>query len=316
MIEADTKLLHTDHTLFKIRVGPSGIHLFNRITGINILLDEVVLPSSKWSLAPRQVSIALTNACDLRCFHCYAPKSPAMLDFEQLKKWLIELDESGCVGVGFGGGEPTLYPKLPELCSFVVRETNLAAIVTTHAHRLSGKLLEKLSGNIHFIRVSMDGVGSTYEYFRGRSFNKLLERITDISKRIKFGINYLVNSRTINDLDEALNIAMNLGASEILLIPEVAVRKGRAIDNASLKKLKNWVNTYQGSVRLAISRRDAEGFPTCNPFYNELDLSGFAHIDATGILKTTSYHTRGIRIDDSGVLAALSNLEIMEKENM
>src|SRR6266705_976700 len=49
----------------KIRMGPSGIQLFDRTTGLNILLDEVPVPPTLWAEAPRQVSVALTNACDL-----------------------------------------------------------------------------------------------------------------------------------------------------------------------------------------------------------------------------------------------------------
>ena len=95
----------------KVRMGIAGVHLFNRNTGINILIDEIIPPVSMRSIAPRQVSIALTNACDLNCSHCYAPKNPAVLDFDRLKSWLAELDTNDSIGVGFGGGEPTLYPR-------------------------------------------------------------------------------------------------------------------------------------------------------------------------------------------------------------
>ena len=145
----------------KVRVGPAGLHLFNRSTGLNVLLDEFTPPQDMWSLAPRQVSIALTNACDLKCPHCYAPKKPATLKYDKLIKWLDNLDRNGCIGVGFGGGEPTIYPKLKEICAFTTRETGLAVSMTTHGHRLSDQLLSELAGNVHFVRVSMDGIGST-----------------------------------------------------------------------------------------------------------------------------------------------------------
>ena len=45
----------------KIRKGPDGIHFFDRNSGTNLLLDEVVSPPETWSKSPRQVSIALTN---------------------------------------------------------------------------------------------------------------------------------------------------------------------------------------------------------------------------------------------------------------
>ena len=203
-MDTANKFSNIKNSRLKVRVGPAGLHFFNRTTGMNILVDEIRLPSHFWSTAPRQVSIALTNACDLACSHCYAPKNPAMLAFDRLINWLADLDANGCIGVGFGGGEPTLYPRLIEICSYAARKTNLAVTMTTHAHRLSDRLLSELEGTLHFVRVSMDGVGSTYESIRGRPFDALLERITALNRITPFGINYVVNSKTVGDLDAAV----------------------------------------------------------------------------------------------------------------
>jgi len=298
----------------KVRVGPAGLHFFNRTSGINILVDEITPSTSTWSAAPRHVSIALTNACDLTCSHCYAPKNPAMLSFDRLTSCLADLDANGCIGVGFGGGEPTLYPWLIELCSYAATKTNLAVTMTTHAHRLSDQLLNELAGNLHFVRVSMDGVGSTYETIRCRPFDSLLEHITALKRVTRFGINFVVNSKTVGDLDAAIQLAADLGASEFLLLPEEPVRRGCGIDRETTITLRGWVNRYRGSVPLAISEGGAEGLPTCNPFKSETGLAAFAHIDALGIVKRTSYDATGILIRENGVMAALDNLKTIKPE--
>ncbi|MBU0508291.1 radical SAM protein, partial [bacterium] len=271
-------------------------------------------PTSTWAAAPRHVSVALTNACDLTCSHCYAPKNPAMLAFDRLTSWLADLDANGCIGVGFGGGEPTLYPQLTELCSFAARKTNLAVAMTTHAHRLSDQLLNELTGNLHFVRVSMDGVGPTYESIRCRPFDALLERIAALERVARFGINFIVNSKTVADLDAAVNLAADLGASEFLLLPEEPVGRGVGIDNETTIILRKWVNGYHGSVPLAVSEGGAEGLPTCNPLNAEAGLAAFAHIDASGIIKRTSYDTSGILIRENGVMAALDKLKRIKQE--
>lgn len=303
------KFLSVRNPNIKIRCGPDGIHFFNRKTGLNILVDDISPPEWVWAKAPRQVSIALSNACDLNCPHCYAPKNQATLDFDLLIKWLSELDTNGCIGVGFGGGEPTLYPKIIELCSFTAKKTKLSIIMTTHAHRLSDQLIAKLDSNIHFIRVSMDGVGSTYESIRCRSFDMLLDRIRALSRITSFGINYVVNSTTIGDLGKAVDLASKLGASEFLLIPEVNIGRGVSIDYKTKAKLQKYVKQYCGSVPLAVSEGGAEGLPICSPFQAENGLSSFAHIDALGILKRTSYDSTGININEDGVVAALHKLK-------
>ena len=300
-------------TQFKVRLGPAGVHLFNRSNGINILVDEIKPPPDVWSAAPRQVSIALTNACDLTCAHCYAPKSPAVLPFQQVAGWLAELDENGCLGVGFGGGEPTLYPHLGEICSFAMRETGLAVTMTTHAHRLNDQVLSRLKGNLNFVRVSMDGVGRTYESIRGRSFDTLIGRIKSLSRIIPFGINFVVNSNTVGDMEAAAEIAEELGASELLLLPEMPVRGRGGIDGASTQLFREWVKSYRGIVPLTVSEANADGLPTCDPFGSEAGLAAFAHIDATGLLKRTSFESTGIRIGENGVLAALCRLQTTDR---
>ena len=225
----------------KVRIGPAGVHIFDRSTGLNILVDEVKTNESEWSLAPRQVSIALTNACELSCPYCYAPKRPASLDFCLLTTWLEELDENGCLGIGFGGGEPTLYRQFPEICRFAAENTNLAVTFTTHGHNLDEGLIARLNGRVHFLRISMDGVGPTYEALRGRPFSSLLHRIRIAKSLAPFGINYVVNKQTIADLDRAISIAVNLGASEFLLLPEKPVNSQGGIDDCTLETLREWI---------------------------------------------------------------------------
>jgi sulfatase maturation enzyme AslB (radical SAM superfamily) len=159
------------------RHGPNGTHLFDRRTGLNIMMDEVISARELWAEAPRYVSFALTNACELACSFCYAGKHTARLRPQDVLAWALELDRFGCFGIGFGGGEPTLFPRFAELCRAIHEQTDLAVTMTTHGHRFSVELAERLRGAVDFIRVSMDGVGETYERIRGRPFYRFLEHL-------------------------------------------------------------------------------------------------------------------------------------------
>jgi hypothetical protein len=112
----------------RLRRSRHGAHYFDRASGLNVLLDEIAFPSDRWHRAPRYVSIALTNACELRCPFCYAPKVPARLSAERVLAWAIELDEAGGLGIGFGGGEPTAHPQFVWLCEQVSLQTGLMRI--------------------------------------------------------------------------------------------------------------------------------------------------------------------------------------------
>jgi len=263
-----------------------------------------------WAAAPRQVSIALTNACDLHCPYCYAPKHSAQLDSEHLIPWLDELDAEGCLGVGFGGGEPTLHPDFTQVCRYAAGSTGLAVTLTTHAHRLDDRIAADLDGNVHFIRVSMDGVGETYQALRGRSFSNLIRRLHTVRRLAPFGINFVVNALTLPDLDAAVALAADAGAAEFLLLPEQPVRGRVGIDERTIQGLRAWVNSYRGPIPLSVSEAGADGLPTCDPLTEEAGLRAYAHIDASGMLKRYSYDEEGVPIGKEGVIQALKMLEI------
>lgn len=293
---------------WKLRSGPAGLHMFNRSTGLNVLLDEIRVPESLHSRSPRQVSIALTNRCDLSCPHCYAPKSRDELRFDVITQWLAELDSHGSLGVGFGGGEPTLYPEFERLCQHVARETDLSVSFTTHGHHIDEVLAEGLSGSVNFVRVSMDGVGATYESIRRRPFSELLARLKHVRSISRFGVNVVINERTLPDLDDAAIVAADAGACELLLLPQVPVRGVPAIHPDTLRGLRRWVDAYRGTLKLCINEASADGFPTCDPLAEERGLRAYAHIDAMGVLKPSSYAEVGVQLGEGGVLQAIDQL--------
>lgn len=293
---------------WKQRCSAAGVHLFDRTTGLNVLLDEIPVPVSLHARAPRQVSIALTNRCDLACAHCYAPKSRDQLRFDTVTQWLAELDAAGSLGVGFGGGEPTLYPKFAQLCQYAARETRLSVSFTTHGHHIDRELSERLQGSLHFIRVSMDGVGATYEAIRRRSFPDLLKHLAHVRSISRFGVNVVVNDRTLLELNEVARLAADYGACELLLLPQMPVRTVPAIGASTLHGLRRWVDAYGGPLRLSINESSAEGFPTCDPLIEERGLRAYAHIDARGLIKASSYAGIGVQLGEGGVLQALDQL--------
>jgi hypothetical protein len=180
--------------------------------------------------------------------------------------------------------------------------------MTTHGHRLNDKLLNQLTGNVHFVRVSMDGVGAVYESIRGRSFDNLLQTFNKLRDSIPFGINYVVNSKTKDGLSDAANIAQSAGASELLLLPEVGFGKGTGIDNDSLTHLKAWVSEYSGALQLSISSGHAHEFPATPCLEKEPQALAFAHIDAKGCLKRTSFDLAGQPVSELGVMQTFKKL--------
>lgn len=86
--------------------------------------------------------LEITNRCNLQCSHCYANSGPHEPESHgmQVADWLQLLNDAhalGCRKVQFIGGEPLLYPGLPDLIRRA-RNLNYEIIeVYTNATRLS-----------------------------------------------------------------------------------------------------------------------------------------------------------------------------------
>jgi hypothetical protein len=83
----------------------------------------------------------------------------------------------------------------------------------------------------------LDGIGVAYESIRGRSFDELKRKLYALQGSIPFGINYVLNHRTIDNLNSAAQVAASTGAAELLLLPEEPIGLGQKIDSATLEKL-------------------------------------------------------------------------------
>ena len=211
------------------------------------------------------------------------------------------------MGVGFGGGEPTLYPQLVEVCRYASHNAGLAVTMTTHGHNLTKELLDSLHGSVHLMRISMDGVGDTYRSLRGRSFEALCENVLAARLDFRIAINCLVNSTTVRELDHVAEVAARLGACELLILPEQRAAQCKGLDGEGFESLREWINTYTGPVPLTTIPA-VRGVPLCNPLPFDAGLVDYAHIDATGRLRRTSFDSRGVVIGENGVLDALARL--------
>jgi len=82
----------------------------------------------------------------------------------------------GALAVGLAAESRHCTATSALLCKLAAKTTRLAITFTTHAHRLNEQLAAELKGYVHFIRVSMDGIGTTYESLRGREFHVLCQK--------------------------------------------------------------------------------------------------------------------------------------------
>lgn len=290
----------------KLRCESRGLHFYDRVSGYHVLLDEKPVPRELWSRAPSLVSVALTNVCDLACEFCYAPKSTHHLAFDDLLRWCKELDALGTLEVAFGGGEPTLYRELPELCAAIWEGTGLGISITTHGHHLTPDLTERLHGNVSIIRISVDAPEPTYSAIRGRPLSRVEQNVRAIGGRITVGVNTVVNGATLEHLNELSALVESWQATDWLLLPET--RGGRfTLTTEEWDGLSGWLTANAGRFPLNVTY-DARPFLRCPFLFDEEPDQDYVHISADGYLRLCSYERGGVPLKDKALSDALGEL--------
>lgn len=293
------------------RKTPSGLHFLERNSGLNLLLEEVQFPPEEWAAAPRTLSVALTNACDSECPHCFAPKVPGVLRVDDVLRWARELHDNGGHGIGFGGGEPTLFPGLADVCRWIASRTALAVTLTTHGHRFTEELAASLRGTVHLIRVSVGGLYETYERVHKRPYYGLVSRLDTIRATAAVGVSYLVTEDTLRQLPEAAELAMEWGACELLILPLLSPHGDVLLPIRAQEALGQWIRDNCTRYPLSVSAEaapviDAPRLPIGDPRGCTYD---FLHVDAQGRLAPSAF--TGPRIDvasEGGLMGAVASL--------
>ena len=285
----------------KARREARGIHLYDRVSGLHVLLDEFPQSADAIDRGPAVLSVALTNACDLACSFCYAPKSAHALHPSDVTRWAKEFSTVGTIEVAFGGGEPTLYPQLAAICREIWSETDLGISITTHGQHLQEKLVRDLVGFVSILRVSIDGPEPYYSTIRRRPLRLTLENIQRIGGRIPIGINTVVNRQSLQHLDELMRIVLCTGAVDWLLLPEV--RSGdSALGADEWRQLENWIEANRSDVNLLTAVQAIEHMAT--PTLFPCQENEYAHIRADGRMCRNSYSGEGVPIGEGSALLA------------
>lgn len=129
----------------------------------------------------KMLNIYITNACNLKCKHCFmlsGKKLENELTLEDWMKVLISFKENGGEFVTFSGGEPLMFKNFPQIISHA-HDLGLKSTVLSNGLLWSDKLIHELAPFIDEIQFSLDGVDEeTNSVVRGSGhFEKVVDTI-------------------------------------------------------------------------------------------------------------------------------------------
>lgn len=174
---------------------------------------------------PLFVKLKLTWNCNLRCQMCNHWRERATdMPVDFFKNIVTQLAELGCKRIHLSGGEPLLYPQVFELMEYI-RKKNIKLTMTTNGTLINEKIAQKIGElQVSNINVSIDSpLPEIHDKVRGiqNAFHRTLRGIELLKKyhQAKLQINMVVNPLNYTTVSELPDLAYNIGANNICLIP-------------------------------------------------------------------------------------------------
>ena len=163
------------------------------------------------------------HTCNLACLGCSPERYNGELkDRLSLAQCLQAVDEAGAPVVSICGGEPTIYPELPELIEAIIARRRHIYLCT------NGILLDRFykRGRPHkrlSINVHLDGMRKTHDLVtdRGGVFDKAIEMIKE-GKRLGYHVCTNTTIYRQTDMDEIAEMCAHLqsiGVDGMLISP-------------------------------------------------------------------------------------------------
>lgn len=169
------------------------------------------------SYAPFLVVWNFTNACNLRCKHCYqrADKpTPDELTKQEAMDAVDEMADAGVAYIAFSGGEPLVRKDFFQVTR-KAKEREMGVAIATNGTLLTEDKLKKLEElDCQYIQISLDGLRDTHNRMRGfNAYERTIEGIENaVNSDITVGIAMTVTKDNLHEVDDVIDLTEELGA--------------------------------------------------------------------------------------------------------
>jgi len=154
----------------------------------------------------------ITRRCNLDCIHCYSDSEarvyPGELTLDQCQAVIEDLAGFQVPAVLLSGGEPLIHPDFFAIAAFA-RQKGLRLTLSTNGTLIDAEVARRLKDlEFSYVGISLDGIGDTHDYFRGRkgAFAKTVEAFRHCrAVGQKVGLRLTLSRTTVEDIDRILD---------------------------------------------------------------------------------------------------------------
>ncbi len=266
---------------------------------------------------PESINYHITEKCNYCCKFCFAryQNHNEELSLKESRKLIRILAENGCKKINFAGGEPTLINHLPEL---IIHSKNLGLFVSmiSNGTLINRKFLEKCSGNLDLIGLSIDSLNNHIEARLGRtlSVNSInYSHVHLIKQKIKLIKEYEIAIK-INSIINPLNWEENLSE----FIKNINPIRWKVFEVHFLKGINDNFFIEFGNLKPWQFQSFIEKHSHLNPVYesSEMILNSYCMITPDGRFyqDTNHQHNYSQPILDIGIIKAFQQIFYQEKK--
>lgn len=184
----------------------------------------------------------MTYKCNLKCLHCYINASPQGDDGLTKDEAINLVDQMAEIKIPLlimSGGEPLMRRDFFEIAKYASKR-GLKLALSTNGTLISKKVAEELKEiGFLYIGISLDSpYPEFHDKFRGveGAFDLTVKGIKNaIEAGLNVGLRFTITSRNIDQIDDYILLALNLGVKRITFYHISASGRG--------KELKDWMYT-------------------------------------------------------------------------
>lgn len=177
----------------------------------------------------------MTRKCNLKCKHCYIEakitEQKGELTTEEAKSFIEDLAKNKIPVLLLSGGEPLLREDFFELAEYA-NNLGLRVVVSTNGTLITESIAERMKDIIQYVGVSLDGLPSTHDKFRGveGAFDQALKGIKNSLKAgLKTGVRFVVNKENYDELPKLIDFAAEQGIQRFCIYHLVYAGRGKEI---------------------------------------------------------------------------------------
>ncbi|MGE5173693.1 MAG: radical SAM protein [Betaproteobacteria bacterium] len=180
----------------------------------------------------RYLELQITDACNLRCKHCYiGDANRNELSPTQVKDILKEFEQMQGLRVMLTGGEPLLHGKFDEI-NEILPDFLLRTVLFTNGLLLKKDIIAALT--VDEIQVSIDGLEEAHDHLRGAgSYKRAMEAVRHaLDAGFDVSISTMVHRGNLADFDSMERLFKEIGIKDWTV--DVPCLTGRLRENNDL----------------------------------------------------------------------------------